>query len=121
MPLELGLDLGCKRFGTGIQHKKACLILDSDPYRYRSSMSDISGLDIHSHGGDPMLAIVEVRDWLVNVSKKKGLPGGVEIASRYARFTKDLPKLCKNLKRAPAALTFADFSEALEIWLNAAR
>ena len=31
MPLELGLFLGCKRFGGAAQRKKACLILDSDP------------------------------------------------------------------------------------------
>src|SRR5258708_35969334 len=40
MPLGLGLYLGCKLFGGGTQHKKACLILDSDPYRYRASISD---------------------------------------------------------------------------------
>jgi hypothetical protein len=31
MPLELGLYLGCKRFGGGTHHGKACLILDTDP------------------------------------------------------------------------------------------
>jgi hypothetical protein len=74
MPLELGLYLGCKLFGGGAQRKKACLILDSDPYRYRASISDISGQDIHSHKGDPMRAISEVRNWLASVSKTKGLP-----------------------------------------------
>jgi hypothetical protein len=36
MPLELGLFLGCKRFGAPAQRKKKCLILDSDRYRYRN-------------------------------------------------------------------------------------
>jgi hypothetical protein len=111
MPLELGLCLGCKRFGSEAQQKKACLILDSDPYRYRESLSDISGQDIHSHKGNPKRANSEVRDWLANVSKEKGLPGGAEIAVRYARFTKDLPEICKKLKRRPRDLTFMDFSE----------
>jgi hypothetical protein len=37
MPLELGLHLGCKRFGGEDQRRKACLIFDSEPYRYRAS------------------------------------------------------------------------------------
>ena len=121
MPLELGLDLGCKRFGGKAQNQKACLILDSRPYRYRASISDISGQDIHCHGGRPERAIMEVRNWLANASKTKGLPGGAEIAARYLRFNRDLPKICKNLKRRPKDLTFADFSEMVEIWLKAAR
>jgi hypothetical protein len=121
MPLELGLYLGCKLFGGGTQHKKACLILDIDPYRYRVFISDISGLDIHSHKGEPERAIVEVRNWLANVSRTKGLLGGAEIAGRYTRFVKQLPKMCKRLKRRTKDLTFADFSEMVEIWLNASR
>lgn len=69
MPLELGLYLGCKVFGSGAQHKKGCLILDSEPYRYRASISDIPGQDIHTHNGKPERAITEVRNWLANVSK----------------------------------------------------
>src|SRR5438270_470458 len=47
MPLELGLYLGCKRYGGAQQRRKACLGMDSDQYRYRASISDISGQDIH--------------------------------------------------------------------------
>jgi hypothetical protein len=121
MPLELGLYLGCKIFGTVAQQRKGCLILDGEPYRYRASISDISGQDIHIHGGKPNRAITEVRNWLANASKTKGLPGGAEIVDRYAQFTKDLPKICKDLKRLPKDLTFADFSETVEIWLKSAR
>lgn len=121
MPLELGLFLGCKRFGGKTQRKKACLILDIDPYRYRAFISDISGQDIHAHKGEPKRAIAEIRNWLANISTQKGLPGGAEIAARYARFAKDLPRICRKLKRRPKDLTFADYSEMVEIWLKAAR
>lgn len=121
MPLELGLYLGCKRYGGTPQHKKACLILDSEPYRYRASVSDISGQDIHSHRNDPKRAISELRNWLATVSKAKGLPGGAEVAARYGRFLRDLPRICRKLKRQRDDLTFADFSEVVEIWLKAAR
>jgi hypothetical protein len=121
MPFEVGLYLGCKFFGTEVQKKKGSLIIDSEPYRYRTSFSDISGQDIHSHEGKPEVAISVVRNWLANVSKTGALPGGAEIAGRYRRFTRDLPKICKNLKRLPKDLTFLDFSETVEIWLKSAR
>ena len=121
MPLELGLYLGCKFFGGNAQNKKGCLILDSKPFRYRTSISDISGQDIHVHKGQPKRAITEVRDWLANISKIKGLPGGLEIGKRYTRFVKDLPDFCEKLKRQPNKLTFADLSETVEIWLESVR
>jgi hypothetical protein len=68
MPLELGLFLGAKRFGTGPQKRKSCLVIDRDKYRYQEFISDIAGQDIAAHGNDPAQAIRAVRDWL-SVSK----------------------------------------------------
>ena len=78
MPLELGLFLACKRFGGKPHRGKTCVILDSDPYRYRKSISDLSGQDIHSHQGKPQRAIAEVRNWLATTSKGEELPEIVE-------------------------------------------
>jgi hypothetical protein len=121
MPLELGLFLGCKRFGARRQRDKVCVILDSDPYRYQKFISDIAGQDIHSHGGTYQRAITEVRDWLANVSKRKLLPGGAAIVGRYVRFRDDLPALCTALDRQPETLTFADLSEMIGLWLQGNR
>lgn len=121
MPLELGLFLGCKRFGGDRQRKKACLILDTDPYRYRSFISDLSGQDIHTHGGSAGQAIIEVRNWLVAVSRRKRMPGGAEIAGRYAAFQGDLPALCAEVHRQPEDLTFIDLSELMTAWLQTSR
>ncbi len=121
MPLELGLFLGSIFYGPRKDRNKACLILDSDPYRYRASISDISGQDIHAHGGDVNRVIVEVRNWLVAASKTKSLPGGAEVSSRYSKFKKELPEICKRLKRKLKDLTFLDFTETVEIWLKAGR
>lgn len=33
MPLELGLDLGCKRYGTSYHQEKVFLVLDTEQYR----------------------------------------------------------------------------------------
>src|SRR3954453_5436206 len=91
MPLELGLFLGCKRFGPAAQRRKACLILDTERYRFQKYISDIAGQDIHRHDDDPERAIIELRDWLCAASKRKMLPGGRAIVDRYRRFRAELP------------------------------
>ena len=118
MPLELGLFLGCKRFGGDAQRQKACIILDSDPYRYRTFISDIAGHDIHSHGGSPEGAIRETRNWLAAVSKRKMLVGSAEIVKKYLRFMTDLPAFCAKLHRQPEDLIFVDLSEVIGKWLQ---
>jgi hypothetical protein len=59
MPLELGLFLGAKRYGTREQPQKRTLVLDTQPYRYQRFISDIAGQDIPAHGGDPARAARE--------------------------------------------------------------
>jgi hypothetical protein len=117
MPLELGLFLGCKRYGEWGQEKKRCLILDREPYRYRAFISDISGQDIRSHASDPRQAVREVRDWLQAASKRRShFASGAEIARHYMRFSHDLPDLCAALTLDPATLTFLDFTRIVTEW-----
>jgi hypothetical protein len=52
MPFELGLFLGYE-FASRKAPKKRCLILDSDGFRYRKSLSDLAGRDISAHKGVP--------------------------------------------------------------------
>lgn len=47
-----------------------CRILDMEQYRYQKFISDLAGMDIHEHGGDPIRALRETRDWLANVSRR---------------------------------------------------
>jgi len=64
MPLELGLFLGCRRFGHPNQSKKRTLILDTDRYRYRNFISDIGGPGHPGSRAQTRSApIREVRDW----------------------------------------------------------
>ena len=57
MPLELGIFLGAKEYGTKEQKKKTCLIMDKEKYRYQKFISDISGQDIKHHDSNPENAI----------------------------------------------------------------
>ncbi len=118
MPLELGLFLGCRRFGHPNQSKKRTLILDTDPYRYRNFISDISGQDIRAHGADPERAIWEVRDWLRLASKRTALPGGTKIIRHYRTFQSELPEVCATLGLDLDRLTFLDLSKTITDWLR---
>lgn len=64
MPLELGIFLGAKRYGSKRDRDKICLVLDSEKYRYQKFCSDIAGQDVRAHGSQSDEAIKAVRDWL---------------------------------------------------------
>jgi hypothetical protein len=116
MPLELGLFLGAKKYGNAAQKLKRALILDVEQFRYQRFISDLAGMDIHAHGGDPARAIAETRDWVANVSRKK-LASGARIARVYARFLADLPAICRQLEFEPSNLPYVDFERIALNWL----
>ena len=64
MPLEMGIDFGSRRFGTGELQNKRFLILESKPYRYQAAISDLAGSDIEVHDDRPYQLVSIVRDWL---------------------------------------------------------
>lgn len=120
MPLELGLFLGAKRFGTGKQTAKNCLVLDVERYRYQKFISDISGQDISAHGGRQSQAIKVVRDWLSDVDPgSTKIPGEAVIADRYALFRNYLPAVCAREGFNVEELTFNEYLLQVEEWLKA--
>lgn len=119
VPLELGLFLGARRYGTGPQKRKSCLVLDCDKYRYQAFISDIAGQDIAAHGDDPAQAIRAVREWLG--ASRTGIarpPGGAAISRRYTRFMTDLPAICTRAALESDELTFVDFADMASTWLT---
>lgn len=95
MPLELGIFLGAKKFGDDDQRQKRCLIFDIEKYRYQKFVSDLSGMDIYSHGGNADEAIARARDWLANVSRRS-LPGSKIIQAAYAKFLSNKPQIAES-------------------------
>ena len=116
MPLELGIFLGAKRYGGGDHRAKRLLVLDVEQYRYQRFISDLAGMDIHAHGGEPRRAITEVRDWLTNVSRRK-LPSGATLLLLYDRFVDELPLLCDALGFDPQAVPYVDYEQIVVGWL----
>lgn len=117
MPLELGAFLGAKYFGSQKQRRKACLILDSEKYRYQKFISDISGQDIQAHENDPRKIIRIVRDWLRGYSPAS-IPSGSVISNRHEAFKADLPLLCKELRLNIRELIYNDYVLLVSNWLK---
>lgn len=120
MPLELGLDLGCKRFGNQHQQRKVILVMDVEPFRYQRFISDISGQDVYAHGGTQRGVIQQVRDWLrPDLDPEMFIaPGSAEVLTRLTRFKKALPSICAKLHWNPNRLGFHDYVYAAGTWIN---
>ncbi|MBJ7485632.1 MAG: hypothetical protein JHC99_13140 [Brevundimonas sp.] len=110
MPLELGLFLGAKRYGSEAQAVKRCIILDVERYRFQRFISDIAGQDIHAHDGEATRCIEEVATWLRTQSRVRTVPGGRAIAAEFAVFELALPALCALWTLEPDEMTFGDLA-----------
>jgi len=117
MPLELGIDIGCRAYGSGYE-QKSFLIFDRDRFRFQTYVSDIAGQDIAHHEDDPNRAIGRVRDWLRTEAGLDSLPGAKAMQLRYAEFRKVLPSMCEQNNLDISALTFADFLFVVGVWLT---
>lgn len=119
MPLELGLDLGCKRYGKAYHQEKVILVLDINRFRYRDFISDIAGQDIEGYEGHEKNVISVVRNWL-RLELDPDLvitPGGSTIYRRYTTFQATLPTICAKLAWDIGDLPFSDFSWAVADWI----
>ncbi|MGO9620326.1 MAG: hypothetical protein ACLPT6_02850 [Desulfobaccales bacterium] len=65
MPYELGVDIGCRLFGSDKFKEKRCIIFEKDKYSYQKALSDLSGFDIKAHNNKPRKIIEELRYWFV--------------------------------------------------------
>ncbi len=119
MPLELGIFLGARRYGGKVQEEKRLLIFDVEQYRYQRFISDLAGMDIHAHGGVAERAVMEARNWLANVSRRK-LPSGQQLIEAYRRFVADLPAIADALEFDARWIPYVDFERIVVTWLKEA-
>jgi hypothetical protein len=109
MPLELGLFMGAKAFGTGPQKRKAATILDTEQYRFQRVISDIAGQDIRAHAGDPENLIRHVRGFLLSQSPRSTfLAGSDKVIERFRQFRSEMPASLRALHIDPADFGFQD-------------
>jgi hypothetical protein len=119
MPFELGIFLGARKFGSSLQKRKSCLILDRDQHRYQVFCSDIAGQDIRAHNNNVGRAITVVRNWLqANIKPSKTLQGPGLVVARYAAFRRQFPSLCRQYGLRSSELTFLDYRQLVTTWIE---
>ena len=119
MPLELGLFLGAKYYGSKAHQQKAAVIFDVDRYRYQIFCSDIAGQDIRAHQGSEQALIRHVRDALATWRPEARLPSGSVIHAEYRRFVRRLPRMASRASLRVRELTFNDLTRLVDEWLVA--
>ena len=118
MPLELGLFLGCKRFSSGRQKEKICIIFDSERYRYQKFISDVSGQDIKSHDHDPKTLITKLRNVFNTNLEDRRLLGATAIQADYEAYLGSKSKILELLELSEEdELTYADHVEIIQRWI----
>lgn len=117
MPLELGIFIGAINFGQKKHKEKEFLIIESDQFRFKEFISDISGQDIKAHNNEPEKVIKCVRDWL---SKRTNeiIPSASVITQEFEDFKRQLPDLCSSVKWVESELTFQEYSSLVSTWLT---
>jgi hypothetical protein len=121
MPYELGLDVGCRYYGTGRVKRKKLLVLDARRHRYHRFISDASGQDILCHGNSPPRLIARVREYLrVNVSRLD-VPGELFIMRSFQGFGEKLPEFCRLRGLNRKNLLYVDYVKMAKDWVEADR
>lgn len=121
MPLELGIFLGCKRYGDAENRQKRGLILDTERYRFQKFISDLAGSDITEHGGDPRKIVTRVRDWLVIVSRRRSIPSAAVVVGSFDAFSAALPTLVKTAGLDSAKLVYPELERLILTWVRRSR
>ena len=120
MPLELGIDYGCRQFCRGNRRRKKFLILETERYRFQQAVSDLSGCDIKAHNNRVELLIRVVRDWLVQEASVGAQPAS-KIKKAFMNFTADFYDDFKTRGYSVAeidSLTMHEQQRAMRDWVR---
>lgn len=119
MPFELGIFLGAKRFGGKPHASKRALVFDVEPYRYQKFISDLAGVGVTPHHGDPATIVRRTRDWLTTASKRSSIPGSETLLDSYNAFVEGLPTIAAEAGLDSAKLIYADLERLILAWFGA--
>jgi len=84
MPFLLGLDIGCKTYGTKKQQQKRILILEEESFRHKITLSDLAGNDIEYHQNDVKMLFTKLRKWFYKLGIE--IEVGNDMHDKYVSF-----------------------------------
>jgi len=122
MPFECGIFYGALSLGDTKQRQKQFLVLDSEPFRYQKTLSDIAGKDPACHRNDPYEAVACVRRFLNGKGGAAPLPGETHFTDEYRKFQSALPALLQKVKLTPLEIRkmayWTDYAAAAQVWIE---
>jgi hypothetical protein len=124
MPLELGLFIGCKRYGGQLHDKKSYLILDREKYIYQRYISDINGQDPSIHFDKPEKVVEIIRNWLsyyfsiLYSGQRLRVPSATKLYNSYKVFLEEKESFCNQpeFDLDHNELTFLEQREIITAW-----
>ena len=119
MPFELGVFYGARRFGRKKQQQKHCVILEKHRFRYQKFISDISGIDVAPHANSQRTLVLAVRKWFVTTSRRKNIPSGETVYSRFRKFQNGIRKGCRRNSIDYDSMPFVEVVANMTHWLEA--
>lgn len=116
MPLELGMFLGIREYGSTRNKGRVAVVFDKEKFRYQKFISDISGIDIEAHENKPEKLIINLRK-VLNTNTSKGLKGHDFIIGQYKLYEKKKNQIIKNLE-LDDSLEYKDQVKIMTKFLN---
>ena len=121
MPLEVGIDLGCKQFHHDPKYReKKSLILEGERYSVLRALSDLAGADVRCHHNQAEKMVESVRSWLVEAGRPD-VPGPNSIWDDFNFFNADLNSdlLQNGFKKSQIeTLPIPEFLGFMDKWLD---
>jgi hypothetical protein len=117
MPFELGLVIGCKKVAGDKYASRPILVMEHSAYTSQKCLSDIAGQDLKAHQGSTARVANIVRTWLLQQSKRSGIPGHVRLLNTFNQFYLVLPELCDAAGLEPDEISYPDFVYLSQQWL----
>lgn len=117
MPFELGLVIGCKKVAGKTYANRPILVMENNAYSSQKCLSDIAGQDLKAHQGSTIRIVTIVRTWLLQQSKRTGIPGHVRIQGAFVQFSSEIPELCDVAGLDCDEISYPDFVYLAQQWL----
>jgi hypothetical protein len=131
MPFELGMDLGCRYFGTSNNkeydthydwNEKKCLVFERNKNDYDSFISDLSGQDIKSHENDPKKLVRRLQEWLDLILPESRIPSPSAILRKYEECENsvviELSTQLEYSREEYDSLPINNFMKAISEWIS---
>ena len=124
MPLELGVFIGCRHYGTPYDYQKDYLVLDSVPHRYKQHITDLGGEDPSIHFNKPQEVVRCVRDWLIYhapFDERPKISSYSIMFEQLTQFSNEAPSLCTARGWVFEDLLFDEFVNLVTDWISSGR